>query len=104
MLPQTSGTDSAATHKICDHAMLTTSGDRWGHNANRQTLNPHKLVVKEQKIFLQLVVAGVNPRVPETRSDAPKKRDGLINAVLVAHRLDLTCDHVAVNVNVTNRS
>jgi hypothetical protein len=92
VLPHTSRTDSAATHKISDHAMLTTSGNRWGHNANRQAIDAHKLVVKEQKIFLQFVVAGMNPCVPETRSHGPKKRDGLGGAVLVAHRLDLTCD------------
>ena len=97
MLAQTSGTDSAATHKICDHAMLTTSGDRWRHNANRQAFHIHKFIVKEQKIFLQLVVAGMDPCVPESGSRGPKKRDGLINAVLVAHRLDLTRDRTAVN-------
>ena len=52
MLPQTSGTDSTATHKVCDHAMLTTSGDWLRNNANRQTFHIHKLIVKEQKIFL----------------------------------------------------
>ena len=101
MLPQTSGTDSATTHKICDHAMLTTSGDRCRHNANRQTLHIHELIIKEQKIFLQLVVAGMDPVVPEDRARVPKK---LADGLLVAHRLDLTCDHVAVNVNVNNRS
>ena len=97
MLPQTSGTDSTATHKICDHAMLTTSGDRWGHNANRQAFHIHKFIVKEQKIFLELVVAGMDPCVPESGSRGPKKRDGLINAVLVAHRFIITRDRMAVN-------
>ena len=104
VLPHTSGADSAPTHKISDHAMLTTSGDRLWHNANRQTFHAHKLVVKEQKIFLQFVVAGVNPCVPETRSGGPEKRDGLFGAVLVAHRLFLTRDHYAVNGCATNRS
>ena len=101
VLPHTSRTDSASTHKISDHAMLTTSGNRWWHNANRQAFNAHKLVVKEQKIFLQFVVAGMNPCVPETRSGGPEKR---ADAVLVAHRLDLTRDRYAVNGCATNRS
>jgi len=94
MLPHTSCTDSASTHKIGDHAMLTTSGDRLWHNANSQTLHSHKLIVKEQKIFLEFVVAGVNPRVPESRSGGPEE---CADALLVAHRLDLTHDHCAVN-------
>ena len=89
MLPQPSGTDSASTHKISDHAMLATSGDRWGHNANRQTFHTHKLVVKEQKIFLQFVVAGVNPCVPDTGAGCPEE---CAYALLVAHRLFLTRD------------
>jgi hypothetical protein len=104
VLSQTPSTDSASTHKIGDHAMLTTSGNRWWHNANRQTFHTHELVVKEQKIFLQFVVAGMNPCVPETRSGGPKKRDGLGGAVLVAQRLDLTRDRYAVNGCATNRS
>ena len=101
MLPQPSGADSTSTHKIGNHAMLTTSGNRWGHNANRQTFHTHKLVVKEQKIFLQFVVAGVNPCVPDTRSGGPEE---CADALLVAHRLFLTRDRMAVNVNSNNRS
>ena len=101
VLSHTSGADSPSTHKISDHAMLTTSGNRLWHNANRQTFNTHKLVVKEQKIFLQLVVAGVNPCVPDTRSGGPEE---CADAVLVAHRLDLTRDRMAVNGYACNRS
>ena len=104
MLAQSACADSAATHKIRDHAMLTTSGNWLGHNANRQTFHIHKLIVKEQKIFLELVVAGMDPCVPESGSRGPKKRDGLINAVLVAHTFVITCDHTVVNVNVHDRS
>jgi hypothetical protein len=46
----------------------------------------------------------MNPCVPETRSDGPKKRDGLGGAVLVAHRLDLTRDRYAVNGYACNRT